>query len=236
MKSKILSEEISEKIIRMILDGNLQSGQQIDNEQELIKKFNVSRTTIREAIKSLVSKNILEIKRGKGTFVCSVPGIAEDPLGFAFINEEEKLEYLWEVRKILEPYCGQLAAERADENEIKILGKIAEEMEELYKKIDVEDPAQVLIDELSCKDVEFHDFLCKMTKNPIFERLIPLINKAVLMNYTNAMFRKKVQKARHVSTHTRIYEAIKTRDKEKAFELCAQHIKNGGKLLMGKDI
>jgi len=236
MRSKILSEEISEKITEMILNGNLQPGQQIDNEQELIKNFNVSRTTIREAIKSLVSKNILEIKRGKGTFVCSIPGMAEDPFGLLFMDEEEKLEHLWEVRKVFEPYCGMLAAERGDEKEIKMLGKIVKKIDELHKKIEVDIPPQELIDELSCKDVKFHNLICQMSKNPLFDRFIPIVNKAVLMNYTNTIFRKKLHRSVHISTHGHIYEAIKARDKEKAFKLCKQHIENGGKLLMGKEI
>ncbi|MDR3258616.1 MAG: FadR family transcriptional regulator [Fusobacteriaceae bacterium] len=231
--SKSLAEEIADKIKTMLKDGLIQPGQKIKNEQELIEKFNVSRTTIREAVKYLVSKNILEIRRGKGTFVCSVPGTQDDPFGFDFINEEERYSYLWEARKYFEPIFGKLAAIRATEEEIRQLRKIAMEMEDLYVEIEKQDISQTSIDTYCNKDIEFHNLICKMTKNPLFERFSSFINKSVLINYMHPTFRDTFPKSRKINTHSLICEAIKNRNPELACKLCERHMRHGSKLYIG---
>jgi len=234
--ARTLSEEIADKIKEMIIGGQLEPGQQVPNEQELIKEFNVSRTTVREAIKILVSKNILEIQRGKGTFVCAIPGIDDDPFGLGFLNGEERYFHMWEARMILEPYCGKLAALRATDEEIRLLGEIAKEMEELYLNIESGEEPQASIDGYSDKEIEFHGLLYKMTKNPILERYVTFINRTLLINYTNATFRSGMKRARKVRTHLAIYEAIRDRDQERAFKLCEQHMKNGAKFYNGEEV
>ena len=67
--TKSLGEIDSDKIIKLIVDDNLKIGDRLPNEYELADKLGVGRSTVREAIKALVSRNILEIKRGSGTFI-----------------------------------------------------------------------------------------------------------------------------------------------------------------------
>ena len=74
------------QIIDLIESKELLPGERLPSEQELMKELSVGRGTIREAIKSLVSRNIVEIRRGVGTFVAEKTGVVEDPLGFSFIN------------------------------------------------------------------------------------------------------------------------------------------------------
>mgnify|MGYP000470698900 CR=1 FL=1 len=66
-----------------------------------METYCTSRSTIREAIKALVSKGTLEIRRGKGTFVCQLPGMTDDPLGLNFLGIENLNPYLHEARLIL---------------------------------------------------------------------------------------------------------------------------------------
>ena len=73
-----IGEIASDKIIKLIVDDNLKIGDRLPNEYELADKLGVGRSTVREAIKALVSRNILEINRGSGTFIKC--GVAEDPL------------------------------------------------------------------------------------------------------------------------------------------------------------
>lgn len=67
----LISEEVANKIKSMVINGELKVGERLPAEQELAHQFNVSIRSIREAVKSLVSCNILEVRRGVGTFVCS---------------------------------------------------------------------------------------------------------------------------------------------------------------------
>ena len=100
---KNLSNEVSNLIIEMIQDNKYEPGSKLPNEMELSEMFNVSRTTIREAIKSLASNNIVEIVRGKGTFVAEKPGLVNDPLGVSFIRDKNLILSLFETRLLIEP-------------------------------------------------------------------------------------------------------------------------------------
>lgn len=83
--------------------GNRKEGTK-PNEFELAKKFGVGRSTIREAVKGLVSKGILEVRRGAGTYVISTSSLDEDPLGLSRLQDKYKLALeLFDVRLMLEP-------------------------------------------------------------------------------------------------------------------------------------
>ena len=70
------------------MDNEWKAGDKLPNEYKLADKLNAGRSTIREAIKALVSRNILEIRRGAGTFISQKGGIADDPLGLTFVKDE----------------------------------------------------------------------------------------------------------------------------------------------------
>lgn len=223
---KTLVKEIANFIENEIKEEKLLPGEKIPNEQLLIEKFNVSRGTLREAIKLLTSKGILEIKRGKGTFVCKLPGIAEDPLGFSFLNIENLNDYLYETREIFEPYVCKLVVERASDKEIEELGKLVKEMEILDEQLVKGIATEELIIKFYKLDVKFHTLLCKFSKNPIIERLLPVIIQSIKKSYIPEKFKAKLLKGNRQSTHTKIYLAIKERDAELAFNLIQQHLKN----------
>ena len=99
----LISEKIADDIREMIIGGEIEVGTRLPAEQELAEKFGVSIRSIREAVKSLVSCNVLEVRRGVGTFVCSTPGISDDPLGLQFMDLDVLYPDLLEIRSILEP-------------------------------------------------------------------------------------------------------------------------------------
>ena len=158
---KLLPERVAEQIISLIADRALKTGDKLPNEFDMAQQLSVGRGTIREAVKILVSRNILEIRRGCGTFVCENPGVVDDPLGFAFVDDKKRLGLdLCEVRMIIEPEIAALAAERAVPEEIEELQRIQDEVKELCDK---EEPHMH-------KDIEFHEMLAKMSKNRIPKR------------------------------------------------------------------
>ena len=112
---KPLAEQIADRINQMIIDQQLQPDDKLPTEVELMAYLDVGRSTIREALKILVARNIVEIRRGKGTFVTRNPGMSEDPLGFAYMQDKLKLaQDLLEVRARIEPWTAYLAAQRAN--------------------------------------------------------------------------------------------------------------------------
>ena len=90
-EEKSLPQKISEDIIELILEENLQPGDKLPNETILSERLNAGRSSVREAMKLLASRNIVTIRQGSGTYIASSPGMVEDPLGFTFIGNKQKL-------------------------------------------------------------------------------------------------------------------------------------------------
>ena len=80
IKSKLLAEQIEEQIYHYILDTPFKVGEKLPNEFALAKQFEVGRSTIREAVKILVSRGVLEVRHGSGTYVVSTTPFDFDPL------------------------------------------------------------------------------------------------------------------------------------------------------------
>lgn len=111
LKSKLLAEQIQEQIYRYILETPVEVGRKLPNEFELGQRFGVGRSTIREAVKLLVSRGVLEVKQGSGTYVVSTTPVDMDPLGLREIQDKMGLALdLADVRMILEPGIAEMAA------------------------------------------------------------------------------------------------------------------------------
>ena len=140
-RTSSLAEQVADQINQVIIDQNINAGEKLPNEFELASRLNVGRGTIREAVKLLVARNCLEIRRGKGTFVVEKPGQIEDPLGFAYVKDKITLAMdLMELRLRLEPWVAQLAAQRLSNREIaeKLFlyeGSVRQYINQLYSKL-----------------------------------------------------------------------------------------------------
>ena len=91
--------------------------------------------SVREAIRLLVSRNIVTVKQGSGTYLATSPGMTEDPLGFTFIENKQKLVHdLLEVRFLLEPSIAAMAAVHADDADIQKITSLCAQTEALLKQ------------------------------------------------------------------------------------------------------
>ena len=112
---KSLPEKLSDDIIAYILEEQLQPNDKLPNESVLSEKMGAGRSSIREAMKLLASRNIVTIRQGSGTYVAASPGVVDDPLGFTFIDDKKKLTLdLLDVRFLLEPAIAEMAALHED--------------------------------------------------------------------------------------------------------------------------
>ena len=218
---KLLSHGIANKLKMKIIKGGWRVNEQLPNEQVLAEQLKVSRTTIREAVKILVSKNILRIERGRGTFVVNTPGLADDPLGLEFIPEGTLLKHLCEYRLLLEPCASRLAAERATRTQLAEMGRIVAAMKALERDYSAagESGRDRVLDRFAGLDATFHSLLYAMTHNMVFQRLAPIVNNTVIENYTTGLYRRREQKLRFHDTHQALFRAIRVRDSELAFRL-----------------
>ena len=83
-KTRKLPERVADKLREMIIQESLKTGAKLPAEAELMERFGVSRSTVREAVKILQTEHIVDIRQGQGTFLCAMPGLASDPLGLRF--------------------------------------------------------------------------------------------------------------------------------------------------------
>lgn len=197
---KSLGAQTEDELMKYILQKPVKPGQKIPNEFELAEKFGVGRSTIREAVKGLVSRGILEVRRGSGTYVINTNSLEEDPLGFGKIEDKYELALqLFEVRLMIEPEIAAIACKNASEEDHLQLKKLCDETEELY--LGGHNHIK--------KDIEFHTFIAKCSKNQVVELLLPVIHTAVLTfaNVTHRLLRDET-----IRTHRAITEAILARD------------------------
>lgn len=197
---RLLGTQIEDALMDFILQEPVKIGEKIPNEFELAEKFGVGRSTIREAVKSLVSKGILEVKRGSGTYVVSTNSLYDDPLGLSKLEDKYKLALeLFDVRLMLEPEIASLTAKYASEEEVRQIVYLCDETERLYLSGKNHIP----------KDIEFHTCIAKGSKNRVIETLIPIINTAV-MTFANMTGRSLMKET--IATHRAIANAIFDRD------------------------
>ena len=120
-------EKSSEDILQYIKDHNLTAGDKLPTEMELSKLLGVGRNTVREALRLLLSRNIVVIRQGAGSFVSDKNGISDDPLGFFMVDDRKKLiEDLLQARVIIEPQIASIAAQNRTEEELaRLIGGAA---------------------------------------------------------------------------------------------------------------
>lgn len=172
----------------------------------------MGRSTIREAVKSLVSKEILEIRRGAGTFVVRITTPEEDPLGLGKIEDKISLAAdLVDVRLILEPEIAQRAAIRADDDDVRELRELCDSIER--KMAEEESYIQ--------DDIAFHTRIARCTRNQVMEQLIPIIDTAVMM-FVNVTHKKLMKET--VKTHRQVVDAIAARDAVGAKTAMTMHL------------
>ena len=221
-KAVPLTERVAEQINQLILEKNLKPGDKIPNEFELGKLLDVSRNTVREAIKLLVSRNIVEIRRGKGTFICSQVGIIDDPLGLAYMEDSTRLaREVLEVREYLEPWVAAKAAQNASEEDLEKLHAACLAVEE---KLVAGEPHLE-------EDKRFHTCLAECTHNRIIPKLYPIVMYGVVL--FGALYSEEVDDNRDftesrkmtIITHREILEAVEAHDSVRAEIASRAHLK-----------
>src|ERR1700751_6075909 len=123
VQSSRLYEQIVEQIEQSVQKGDLKPGDQLPAERELAEQFGVSRTAVREAVKALREKGLVEAYPGRGTFITNgtPPSIRKSLGGMMGADKQDGTVQLVEVREILEPEIASLAASRADDEAIRAL-------------------------------------------------------------------------------------------------------------------
>lgn len=212
-------EQIVEQITVMISEGNLKPGDKLPAERVLAENLNVSRASVREALSALHLLGLLEIKSGEGTYIkqSDVNSIIQ-PLALLLLMEQDTVFEILQVRKGLEVEAAGLAALNADDDDLKALGSIMNEME---KELNSSTLGEVT-------DWKFHFALAHATRNSLLVRLMNTISdtmqKTIRIN-REQLFKKRGNPQILFKQHLDVYEAIKSRDVEKARQKMYEHLK-----------
>ncbi len=210
--SRPLAEQVSGQIRQLIIDRHLTGGDKLPNEFELAEQLNVGRGTVREAVKLLVARNVLEIRRGRGTFVTQQTGVIHDPLGFAYMPDQARLSReLLDIRLNMEPWIASMAAQNATDEDIAELRKLCTEVEALIhaRKNSL------------AKDEELHICIARCSQNRVAPKLLPVIT------YSVHLFGKLRGSRTHqdtIDTHRRIVDAIAAHDPDAAKASMHMHL------------
>jgi DNA-binding FadR family transcriptional regulator len=218
-----LSAQVAEQIQSLILQNKLQVGDRLPAERELTEHFQVSRTVIREAIRILEAKGLLESLGGNGTFVRGInPKDVADSLGMYISTVGDAITHndLMEVRYLFEIQIAKLAAERISPAGIQRLEEFLEGMCNTINDVD----------KFAQYDLEFHLELARATNNRLMEVLLdPLVDGLYEERRLASMLPGIAEEA--IGLHSAILEKVKARDVDGAAQMMQQHLEQANRVI-----
>jgi GntR family transcriptional repressor for pyruvate dehydrogenase complex len=211
-----LYEQIVKQIEESVQKGTLKEGDQLPAERELAQQFGVSRTAVREAIKALHEKGLVDAFPGRGTFVTSGKSnsMRESLDRILRSGQSDGAAHLTEIREILEPEIAALAAVRADEQDLATM----------REAVGVMDNARQDADTYIEADLDFHLALAEAAANPFVLSLIDSI-VGLLREQRMRTFFVEGGPDRGQFHHKRILAAMESHDSKAAREAMQAHLR-----------
>lgn len=210
-----VTDEAIESIKAMIVTGELAPGQRLPREADLADRLGLSRNSLREAVKALELINVLDVRRGDGTYVTSLDvATLMSPLGFLVdLHRDDSVLHFLEVRRLLEPSATALAAQRISADDLARLRAVQSGIE-----------AADSIDDLVRADIEFHRLIALGSGNPVIASLLDSL--------TGPTQRARVWRGLHddgavaktINEHNQILDALVRRDVEAARSWSLIHV------------
>lgn len=206
-----LSEQAASQITDMILvEKRFQSGDKLPNEMELAQALGISRVTLREAIRILCTRGIVQIQRGRGTFVTASTSTDLSPLEHIAMSNRDLLE----IRMMAEPPAAYYAARRASKEEKQHIRELSEKIEEAItvKKANIQERLKL--------EQDFHNSIASASHNQFMIRLMPIINESIYNDVTH--FDESITYS--LQDHREIVRLIETGNAEGARAAMKMHI------------
>lgn len=204
-----LSDVTAKRIRNMIEESRFKVGDKLPNENDFANELGISRSTLREAIKALTSLGILEIRRGKGTFVTDSTVIESGDLG----EINSGLGDLFEMRLMFEPECAYYAAQRATDEEITIICKYGEAVEKKIKSGE----------DRTYEEQKFHESIANATHNAFVQQFMPIIFNAIKKGVI-VMQKDKIVSDDNLNDDRLIMDFLKARNADGARTAMRLHI------------
>jgi GntR family transcriptional repressor for pyruvate dehydrogenase complex len=210
-----LSDKVTEAILETIASNQLQPGDPLPPERELGRQFGVSRTVIREAVRALAAKGLLEVRSGSGVRIVAVDErtVRESMRHFV---QGSRLDYgkVNEVRHVLEVAAAGLAAERASEADIAAMDSSIDAFENECQDLE----KSVL------HDLAFHRAVATATQNELFLVLHDSMGEMLLEVRRRNLSKGRDERRLVVGMHRRIRDAIAAHDPAAARQAMLDHL------------
>ncbi|MCA1489479.1 FadR/GntR family transcriptional regulator [Sinorhizobium alkalisoli] len=214
------ADEVVQQIELLILEGVLRDGDRLPGERELSKRFDVSRPILREALKELETRGLVESRHGGGTFVADVVGqIFSKPLVELIGRHSKATQDYLEFRRELEGLTAELAATRATDFDRDILTSVIERMREAHRSGNFDEELEA--------DIELHNAIGDSAHNIILLHTLRacyrLLTRGIFF-HRSTVFGAPGARDRLLSQHEAIYAAIMARDPQAAKSAAQGHI------------
>jgi len=211
--------QIADQVRDAILRGELSAGARLPSEHELAEQYDVSRATVREAIKLLSAARLVESARGAsgGTFVvlpdpATVAASIGDTLSLWFASGSTSLAEVSEAREAIERICVRLAAQRRDDDDLREIRAAVEQARDPDADLDL----------FLRRDLEFHIAICRAAKNQVLE--LPMTAIHLIRPWTNVVVFELLDRELIAAQHERILAAIEAGDADAAEAAFDEHI------------
>lgn len=219
--SRQVADVVAERIERLIVDGVLKTGQALPSERRLTDKLGVSRTALREGLKLLRARGIIETSHGKGSFVASLTAQPTlTPMMHLLGSQPRTLYDLFEVRALLEAESARLAALRGTAADFVLITRRYEEMLAAHgKETSASTHARL--------DHAFHLAICEASHNPVLVHTLSTLTDLLLSSVfasVNNLYHREPQKRVIDRQHARLYNAVTGKLPEQARKAAADHI------------
>ena len=219
-----LYEQVAKQIERLILDGLLKPGDKLPPERELVEMFQVSRSSVRDAIRTLELMGLVEARQGEGTVVRDPsPGSTVNPLFAMLGRKRELVGELLDVRKMIEPPLAARAAAHASAEEIAYLEDILRRQKEKVRR------GELAIEE----DSEFHYTIATAAKNSVVLKVLDVLMDLLRESRERAL-QVDGRLQRSFAGHQRILRAIKRHDAAAAEAAMHQHVEEIEEIVLKK--
>jgi GntR family transcriptional regulator, transcriptional repressor for pyruvate dehydrogenase complex len=215
VRTSRLYEQIVQQIEDSVLNGSLKPGDQLPAERDLAQRLGVSRTAVREAVKALREKGLVEAYSGRGTFITNgTSQAARQSFDLMIkVGQQGVAPHLAELRLILEPGIAALAAARVKEEDLATMREAVAVMDRSQKDPDAYIEA----------DLDFHLALAEAAANPLILSLIDSI-VGLLREQRMRIFNASGGPQRGQLHHKRILDAVERRDPEMARNAMRAHL------------
>lgn len=218
VRQSTVTQKIISQIRTAILQGKLQPGDKLPSEKELVEQFQVSKQSLREAMRALEHIGLITVKKGigGGSFIVEVDlEIVKGSLTNYLYFKNLSIENLSEFRKLIEPYAAAKAADT-------ITAKQLQELKDLNRSA-IDNLENDRIYEASQDEFNFHRFIAKQTGNPLLFLILDFV-ESMLEDFKKLFLPDKAFYKEVFDFHDSIYQAIRDRDAGRASAEMLAHV------------